>query len=50
MFSGHSIDNMENGKKQKCQVAMRFGAGCSKHDIRPTWADLQIMKTSIKRT
>ena len=50
MFSDHSIDNTENGKKQQCQVAMRFGAGCSKQDIRPTWVDLQIIKTSIKRT
>lgn len=25
MFSDHNIDNMENGKKQKFQVAMMFG-------------------------
>lgn len=50
MFSNQSIDNKENGKKQKYQVAVRFEADCSKEEIRATWANLQIMKTSIKRT
>lgn len=46
----HSINNMENGKKQKCRVAIRSGAGYSKENIRTTWAGLQIIKTLIKGT